>query len=358
MKRVLIAPLDWGLGHATRCIPIIEKLIAKQCEVLIAGSGTSLQLLKLEFPMLTFFELPGYNPIYPTSGSMVWAMARQLPKFLRAIKQEHSTVERIVREFKIDLLISDNRYGCWSSRIPSVFITHQSNVLMPKRFGWLSKTVKKANESKMMKFDVCWIPDYPGEQSIAGELVSFGKINPHINHVFIGNLSRMKKNLDAIIQYDVVAICSGPEPQRSVLESILRKQLLISAYTFLLIRGIPSHEDERIPLGKGEVVDFLRGEGLQDVIQQAKIIIVRSGFSTIMDLQTLGKKVIFIPTPGQTEQEYLADQLMKKNIAYYSSQEDFDLERSIRLADSFSGFTPVDNKGGLLETAINEALEL
>src|SRR5262245_52446649 len=142
MKNVLITPLDWGLGHATRCIPIINELLNKNCSVVIGGSGEALELLKIEFPHLAFVSLPAYRPVYPSLGSMVWNMLTQLPKFLSTIKKEHDVIEQLVRSSKIDLIISDNRYGCWSSAVPSIFITHQTNILLPKKFKWLSKVVR------------------------------------------------------------------------------------------------------------------------------------------------------------------------------------------------------------------------
>src|SRR6186713_2481942 len=134
MKKVLVTPLDWGLGHATRCVPIINELLKRNCTVVIGGCGESLELLKKEFPALTFLSLPAYKPVYPSSGSMVLKMLTQLPRFLSTIKQEHAEIEQIIKDSKIDLIISDNRFGCWSAAVPSVFVTHQTNILLPKRF--------------------------------------------------------------------------------------------------------------------------------------------------------------------------------------------------------------------------------
>jgi UDP:flavonoid glycosyltransferase YjiC (YdhE family) len=180
MKRILVAPLDWGLGHASRCIPIINALLQKGCEVVIAGNGRSLELLQLEFPELPTELLPGYDPQYPQSGSMALTMVKQIPKFFRAIRNEHERIESIVRARHIDVVIADNRYGCWSQHATSVFITHQSNILMPKRFGWLSSIVRKKNEKLIAKFSTCWVPDFPGEHSLAGALAEIGRLKSTI----------------------------------------------------------------------------------------------------------------------------------------------------------------------------------
>lgn len=161
MKKALIAPLDWGLGHATRCIPIIRELQRQGCSVVLAGSGDSLVLLKKEFPQSPAYSLPAYAPRYPDRGSMVWTMCRQLPHFVKVISSEHRALKDVLLREKIDLIISDNRYGCWSHKIPSVFITHQSNVLMPQRFGWLQNVIRKLHGTLIDRFHACWIPDLP-----------------------------------------------------------------------------------------------------------------------------------------------------------------------------------------------------
>lgn len=333
--RVFITPLDWGLGHATRCIPVIRECQERNCEVVLGGTGDSLALLRQEFPGLSYVNLPGYSPRYPLNGSMVWSMAFQLPRFLRAIASEHKVVDTIIREKGINLLISDNRYGCWSSRIPSMFITHQSNILMPKRFGWMKHFVRRANKRMMKNFDACWIPDFPGDHSLAGKLISSDSFSEDVHKHFIGPLSRFTTFNKLEKKYDVIAIFSGPEPQRSVLEKIVVPQLQASSLKYLAIRGLPSatsvQEDER-------VVNFLLSGPLQEAIEAADLIIARSGYSTVMDMHALAKKAVFIPTPGQTEQEYLAKRLMDKGIAFFMKQDEFSLKTVLDQSRKFSGF--------------------
>lgn len=350
MKRVLLAPLDWGLGHATRCIPIIRELQAQGCEVLVAGSGDSLRLLRKEFPGIHYFEIPGYNPRYPLRGSMVMAMATQLPRFVRVILSEHRAVEKIVRLHRIDLVISDNRYGCWAQFVPSVFITHQSNILMPKRFGFLSALVRKSSEYLINRFHFCWIPDFPEGNSLAGELISFGKMRLRTQVRYIGWLSRfVKRGVESVVKYDVLAVMSGPEPQRSELERQLLPQLRSSNLRFRLVRGLPSAEFPN----DGEVVNFLASEEMQEHIESAALIIARSGYSTVMDLMALGKKAVFIPTPGQTEQEYLAELLKRGGIAYSMSQREFNLALALTESKNYAGFNGPE-KNTLLAGAVRE----
>jgi uncharacterized protein (TIGR00661 family) len=354
MKRVLVTPLDWGLGHATRCIPIIRQLLQFKCEVMVAGSGDSLLLLKAEFPSLRFFSIPGYAPVYPEKGSMVLKMILQLPKFISTIRQEHTIVEALIRKEEIDLIISDNRYGCWSSQIPCVFITHQSNILMPKRFGWLQGAVRQINEKYMRKFTRCWIPDFPDARSLAGDLILFGKIHSAIRVDYIGPLSRFTASSQPVKKYNVAAIFSGPEPQRTLLENKVVGQLKTSGLKFFIVRGMLSASDS---LSIEYSADFLTSQDLQQVIESSELIIARSGYSTIMDLAALGKKAILIPTPGQTEQEYLAQKLLERGWIFSVRQEEFNLLTAVENARKLPGLSqPVDNTI-LLKNAILKMVE-
>src|SRR5690242_17960774 len=117
--RVLVTVLDWGLGHATRVVPIVRALMERGHKVFLGGSGSSLALLREEFPTLKFIDLPAYDPQYSNGRSMVWKMCLQLPKFIRVIRAEHKVTEAFINENRIHLIISDNRYGCWSSTVES-----------------------------------------------------------------------------------------------------------------------------------------------------------------------------------------------------------------------------------------------
>lgn len=334
MKRILITPLDWGLGHATRCIPIVRELVKRNCTVFIAGSGDSLALLKNEFPFVGYFMLPGYRPVYSSTGNMIGKMISQIPKFMSVIMKEHREVESIVKTYKIDLIISDNRYGCWSSQVNSVFITHQLNILMPKSFRWLSNPINFFNKRLVKKFSRCWIPDYPDEKrSLSGKLSYYDK-NFSNDIVHIGPLSRFKASTAITDMYDIVCILSGPEPQRSILEHKVISQLRDSSLRYFVVRGIVGPEDATVP----NEAPLLNSEALQNVILQSSLVIARSGYSTIMDLAALGKKGILIPTPGQTEQEYLADRWRKRGVLYSMPQDSFNLQLALKESNQYTGF--------------------
>lgn len=334
MKRILVTPLDWGLGHATRCIPIIRELLKRECDVLIAGSGDSLLLLKNEFPHLTCLAIPGYRPVYSSGENVILKMGIQVPKFINVIEKEHRCIESIIEKHHIDLVISDNRYGCWSAKIPSVFITHQLNILMPKGWGWLSSLVGLLNKRFIKKFSVCWVPDYADQEaSLSGTLSEVNKYG-FKDIVHIGPLSRFRHNGQGGSKYDVLCIFSGPEPQRSIFEKTVNDQLRNSGLRYFVTRGVFSHEFS----SRENEVDFLNSEALQTVISQSSLVIARSGYSTIMDLAALGKKGILVPTPGQTEQEYLADRWKEKGVLYTMPQRSFNLGVALRESEPYTGF--------------------
>jgi predicted glycosyltransferase len=352
MKRVLLTPLDWGLGHATRSIPVIRELQSQGCEVLIAGSGASLEVLRKEFPQLRFFNLPAYDPKYPATGAMVASMVRQLPHFSKTIRSEHEAVKRIIKDEQVDVLISDNRYGCWTQQVRCVFITHQSNILMPARFGFLGGFVRYISDRMINRFDECWIPDYPGGNSLAGDLAAVERSGVRTKHRYVGWLSRFQASPNVVPErYDVAAIFSGPEPQRTLFERCVTPQLEGLGLRYRIVRGLPmssAHEN-------ANTVNFLTSEGMKDLLESSALILARSGYSTVMDLAALGRKAVFVPTPGQTEQEYLAARLKQQGIAFFMRQNEFEVRTAINESKRYSGFQPA-RKNSLLADAVADLL--
>jgi hypothetical protein len=345
-KRVLVAPLDWGLGHATRCIPVIRELLKQECEVHIASSGEALLLLKEEFPALKFHELVPYNPAYSAWLSFSIKIILQVPKFLRVIREEHDQTEKLIEKEKIDVIISDNRYGCWSKKAKSVLITHQVNILLNPPWKIFSAMVNSFVHRWISNFHACWVPDVA--QGITGAMS-----RTQLPVRFIGTLSRFEKMPRPIV-YDVLAIVSGPEPQRSLFEKLLSEKLQASGLTYFLVKGKVGQEQS----SSSSESEYLTAEHLNEKIESSSIVICRPGYSSIMDLAKLGKKAIFIPTPGQTEQEHLARELKNKNIAWCQSQQEFDLPDALEKSKSYSGFADFDSPPNLLPQAITDLLHL
>jgi uncharacterized protein (TIGR00661 family) len=355
MKRVVVTPLDWGLGHATRCIPIIHELLKRNCQVFIVSSGSALQLLQHEFPQLPSIQIESYKASYAARQPLMIAVLLQLPKFLRAIRKEHQQLEDIVKEYKIDLVVSDNRYGCWSNKVPTVFITHQITIQMPPLLKWIQPIINYFNARFIKRFTQCWIPDTAGAQNLSGILSRLSSTK--INARFIGILSRFRKNSNENnFKYNIAMVLSGPEPQRTILEKILLNQLGNSAEQVVLVRGVVEDTISWNSEGNLTIVNFLPSIQLEEIINQSEVVIARSGYSTIMDLAQLQKKAILIPTPGQTEQEYLAKRLMEQGICFSMSQHDFDLGYALKQSVGFKGFTNIEVSNQLLSKAIDEFL--
>jgi uncharacterized protein (TIGR00661 family) len=351
MKRVLVTPLDWGLGHATRCIPIIEMLLKKNCEVMVASSGSALALLKKEFPELKFFVLPSYRVRYPKRGSFVFSIVGQIPRIRRVISREHKRVQKLVAQNSIDLIISDNRYGCWSGKVQSVFVCHQLNIQLPAAWQLLKPFVDWYHLLMIKKFNRCWVPDDP-QLNLTGALSLIKNLK--IEHV--GVLSRFeKKNLE--LKYDVAVVLSGPEPQRSIFEKIVLKQISNPDQKIIVVRGVIEGEGNWRQEGNVTIVNFLQSDKLEEIIQQSGMVIARSGYSTIMDLARLGKKAVFVPTPGQTEQEYLAAKLMHEKIALAVNQREFVWNAALTRSVEFIGFSNIESKNNLLIKSVDEILK-
>jgi len=331
-KRILVSPLDWGIGHASRCVPLIKSLLLNKFEVIIAANGRSELLLKLEFPELKYVKIEGYNISYPKNGNMIWSIFLQIPKIIKGITQEHKTLKKIVSEYKIDGVISDNRFGLWNKGIPSVFITHQLNI----QSKYFSNFIRTINFYFINKYNECWVPDFE-DNRLSGDL-SIRKSRKK-NIKFIGALSRfLEKKLDK--KYDLCFIISGPEPQRTILEKIAINELKKKKEKTVIILGKP--EDGEIKTIRNcEVFPHLDSVKLNNILNQSEVIISRSGYSTIMDLYKIGKKAIFIPTPGQTEQEYLAKNLKEKGICYFQSQSEFNLKQAVTENTKYTGFNTI-----------------
>jgi uncharacterized protein (TIGR00661 family) len=340
--RILVAPLDWGLGHATRCIPIVKELLQQNCDVWLAAEGAQEALLKREFPGLCFLSLQGYRIKYGRSdNAMIWNIFRQTYKLLQAIKQENAWLKEMVKKYNFDAVISDNRFGLYHNKIPCVFITHQLNIKSPLG-KWSERLLQKRNYKFINRFRECWVPDEEGENNLAGKLSHPSK-KPAIPLKYIGPLSRFE-NINDFSQSilgaggkdHLLIILSGPEPQRSILENKIIKDIAHYPGTATVVRGLPGIDSLIPSTNTIKFYNHLPADELSREMNQAEYIISRSGYSTVMDVTKLQKKSIFIPTPGQTEQEYLANYLQKKKVAISISQNSFSLLSALQSAKTFS----------------------
>ena len=329
-KKILVAPLNWGLGHAVRCIPIISALKNEGFVPVLAGDGNSLFYLQQVFPNLKSYELPPTSVEYTSKGSLLkFKLLQQAPFLFKTVLNEKKCIQEINSIEGLSGIISDNRFGIRLESVPSVYITHQLQVLS----GSTSKLTTKLHEKIISKFDECWVPDFE-KSGLAGLLSRPVKENSKVR--FIGPLSSFKKR-NKEKKIDILVILSGPEPQRSLLESIIKEELSAFKGKCLIVQGLIEKNQVFSSDGNLTLVNFMLRSELEQSISESHFIISRSGYTSIMDFYHMESKVLFVPTPGQYEQEYLAEYLTEKGIADFSRQSEFTLDK-IKNSKEFSGF--------------------
>jgi len=336
-KTILISPLDWGLGHATRIIPIIREFQAQGANILLAAEGNAFNLLKIEFPELLIIRLPGISMHYPKGKFLALKIVFEIPAYLKQIKAEHQLLQKIIDEYSVDIVLSDNRYGLWSEKCKTIFMTHQLQIQAPGIWKFVNPIIQIINYSFIRKFDECWIPDISQFPGLSGKLGHPGVL-PRSSY-YIGILSRFKQQevRSVSIQYDYLGIVSGPEPQRTQFQNLLLDALSKSKKRCALICGLFNDElSGKQANGDVHFYNHLKADKFLELIHSSDTVICRSGYSGIMDMIVLQKKAILIPTPGQTEQEYLAKMLNEHKIFYSVSENEFKLSDNIVLQNQFS----------------------
>ncbi|HKK75266.1 MAG TPA: glycosyltransferase [Saprospiraceae bacterium] len=327
-RRILLCPLDWGLGHASRCVPIVEAALSLGVEVEIAGSGAAQRLLQRHFPNLIYHALPSYRVRYPVR-SPFWNFFFMLPNLLYAVLGERRMLHQLLSARFYDLIVSDNRLGCYSRRVPCVYLTHQLRFAFRQK--WMSALAGRMHAFWYRRFDEIWVPDFPPPDNLSGDLgIPLQEDRP----VYLGPLSQLSgvPLSQNNIKYEAAAILSGPEPQRSLLEREILEQFSQLSGHYLLVRGLPKGENIDSPVDHIKIISFVGAKEIAQIMMQSRLIICRSGYSSIMDLQVLQKKALLIPTPGQPEQEYLASWHADKGQFMVQEQGKVDIEKALPFA--------------------------
>lgn len=335
--RILVAPLDWGLGHVSRCIPVIRTLREMGHEVLFAGDGSQQRFVAAHFPDMIFLNLEGYNVRYSRNKrTLLLKIISQIPAIQRSIRRERKWLAKAVTEFRIDAVISDNRYGLYHPEIPCAIMTHQLQILSGS--GWpIDALLLRLHYRYLQRFRECWIVDVPDKDHNLSGIMGHPSIMPKLRIRYLGLLSRFQPELSPPVRKDpeILILLSGAEPQREILSEQLWKKALTSDHTIVFVAGSEQADTpEYIP----EHIHFytrISGDLLSQELRQADYVICRSGYSSIMDLVALGKRAILIPTPGQTEQEFLAKHMHKMGLFPAARQQKFDIDTSVLNAGLF-----------------------
>ena len=306
-EKIIISPLDWGLGHATRCVPIIRSFLQQGVEVEIASATAHRNFFALEFPNLIWREAPAYDIKYPEYGWQMpfWIFGQRF-RIKKIMQEENKWLADLCEKQKYMQIISDNRFGFFNRKIKSIYITHQLRIAFPQPFAIFEKIGEAWHRGIMKNFDEIWVPDYEEFPGLAGKLSHPSYTDIRIK--YIGPKSRLANSqlsLDSQLKnFDILALISGPEPQRSFFEKYAIKFLTENPGNHCMVRGLP--DEREVPDLPFQVFNHLSSADLREKILTSRTVLCRSGYSTIMDLKLLKANAILIPTPGQTEQIYLA----------------------------------------------------
>ncbi len=285
--------------------------------VILGVTKSTRVIFDVEFPQLTKVEIEPYNITYSRFIPVMVKLMLDAPRILNVIKKEHRQLQHIIKDHNVDVVISDNRFGLYHPTVETVYMTHQLNI----KAGILSLWVNKIHEHYMKKFSKIWVPDFENaRESLSGNL-SRNTTLKNVN--YIGPLSRLDPKTIKTESIDYLLLISGVEPQRTLFEELVCKQFEHSTQKTVLIRGTSKPPETVLPQNM-RVIDLPDAFELAHCIKNADSVICRSGYSTLMDLHVLSKhKIILIPTPGQSEQQYLAEYWKKIYGAEVISQRNF-----------------------------------
>ena len=371
--KVLVAPLDWGLGHATRCVPVVREFLRAGAEVELAVVKANANFFREVFPELRQRLAPSYNIVYPKHGyNMALWLLKNSMHLNSVMRYEHHFAEEMVERHGYDVLFSDNRFAFYSKNALSIYMTHQRRIAFPRAFAAFERIGVMWHANIMRKFDEVWVPDleiYPG---YAGSLSHSGATPGDKPMRYVGTLSRfsdwdagenagnalgnalgkaptpvdLERDVDLMsvsefmahsanvewnavprvralgkqasgmrAAYKVVAVVSGVEPARTQFEQQLREALQQISGQHMMILGKPSVEQKTWTEGNIEFHTHLATNDFAEAVKRADFVVSRGGYSTVMDMAELGAKCIFVPTPGQFEQIVLARDLSKAGYA-------------------------------------------
>jgi len=358
-KHFLVTPLDWGLGHAGRCVPVIRSLLSRNQRVTVAASGNIARMLAAEFRALPFVPVVNYGIRY---GGGPVSLAARFPFMVMRVMfcalQEHRQARRLVGDLGVDAIISDNRFGFFTRTTVNVYISHQLCVLMPKGFGWLERLVRCGLVTSAGWYDRLWIPDYGGDDNLTGDLTRKYPLPPH--HRFVGPLSRFAGLPADTVKGpgpDLLVMLSGPEPQRSMLEHTVIAQAGAFGGSVVVLRGLPGDAPAVSAPGHVTLVNHASSPEIGRLLRSAKSIVCRGGYSTIMELDCLGRSAVLVPTPGQSEQEYLCERMERLGRFVCAPQRGFSLALSLEKLAALPVRSSADNRTDGLESAVTELVD-
>jgi hypothetical protein len=359
-NNILICPLEWGLGHAGRMVPLAKKLQEYDNRIFI-GAGREHQLLfRNELSDITYIDFQGFKPDYSRFLPQYVALLLKTPVLVFHIISEHSRLKKIIKENKIDIVISDNRFGLWNRKIKTVYVTHQLRIPFPgklKVFEWIGIWIHRFF---IKKYSLCFIPDLPGEQNISGRLAHDVDLPENVR--FIGILSRFTYHVPSPGEKKIhfphnTLILSGPEPQRGILRKKLIEILKDKEPPTVILEGKPDTFPGKKHTGNIISYNHLSSGEMEEMIKGSNCVLARSGYTVVMELISLNRSALLIPTPGQTEQEYLAEYMSSKGWFTFVPQKSLDHGLALTAGKPVNFVELLTESRILLEKALDELLK-
>jgi predicted glycosyltransferase len=358
--KILICPLEWGLGHAGRMIPLAKRLMDLGHIVIIGSGEEHLSMFREELKDLLYIKFPGFKPRYSRFLPPYLSLLFKIPSLLFWSFSEHKKLKGIIREHDINLVISDNRFGLWIKSIMCIYITHMPRIPFPRAFRSLELTGILLHRWIIRKYSYCLIPDLPGNMNLTGRLAHGLKLPSNVR--YIGLLSRFSDAVNNAIKTEypsprTTLILSGPEPLRSILREKVISLSGISDHFTVILEGRP--ERGKVTSTEGKILSFshLRSLEMKRLISGSDRIISRSGYTTIMELISMNCSALLIPTPGQTEQEYLAEYTSARGWFKTVKQKDLTQDMDLTLPVPPDCQQMLAESKLLLESALEEILE-
>ena len=336
--KIIYGVCSWGIGHATRSLPVIRKLIDENNDLTIISTGRSLELLKKELGRrIEYIDMPDYPMLLSENARQFMAKsAIYWPKFVARLRSGWKTLSKILETKKCDCIISDAKYEIYNRKIPSYFISHQMRIMNPLRIKMFESGSEIFNQFFFRRYAGVIVPDYK-EDNLSGDLShNLKRIDENKLH-YVGVLSDFKKK-NTKKDIDYLISLSGPEPQRTFLEEKLFSQIDQLEGNIVVTLG-KAEKTDKLNKKNIETYSFLPKEKREDFLNRTKLVISRSGYSTILDLAVIGTKALMTPTPGQVEQEYLSEYHNKKGTFYSVNQNRINLERDVEIAKKNRGIT-------------------
>jgi len=360
--RILYGVCAWGLGHATRSLPILRRLVADH-EVLVYSDGAALAYLRRELGQRAAF-LPATVPYPNIFGGTTLALRffASAPRLVQTMRAEYRETQRLVAAHGVDRVVSDSRWGVSSPRVPSLFITHHLKQLAPPRLGVAERLTEWVTWRAIhRRYRRILVPDVAEDDGLSGRLAHELHCYAPSQLVYLGLLSDLTPGRHAPahpeVRLDTLVVLGGPEPSRSRLEARLLPDLARLPGRTVVLRGLPAGDGPPWPTGAVEAVRHASRDERDRLFGAAQVVVGRSGYSTLMDVAQVGARALLVPMRGQTEQEYLAVRLARKGLIHTVSEQQVDLVRDVPLARLRAGLDGFMRPGdGAAARAVAEIL--